>query len=223
MRLLLKGSRRPPENVATWAHPLGCNASERQLLIDLAAVAYLPPAFTARFTTLVQDSAHLREIRGTMILADQIFQDNLTGKWIVAGTYSRWWETGDELVVPSLQCYLRLQVERPGHYPGRLWCLDRAGAPTENKLWDVPMDFDIPAQGLPVFEARVILPGCRVRAPVPQSQRKAGEAYALQTAIWLRVGNTEVASCPLDFIFTGPSPAGDAAHDPSHHDRPNRR
>jgi hypothetical protein len=203
-------------------HGLGCSAADRQRLSDLAALMWLPTPYVQRFQTLVQDTAQLREIRGTMMLADQLFQDNLTGKWVVAGTYSRWFTDKDELQVHNLQCYLRLQVERPGLYPGRIWCVDRARAPNEGKLWEIDLPLNIPQEGLPVFEARLILPGVAVRSPVPIAKRKPGEAYALQTTLWLRVGNTEVASCPLDFIFTGP-PQGSPLDDPSTNPTPERQ
>jgi len=204
---ILRGRRRPPEDLRTWFGPLKCGPMERQRLLDAAALTHLPAAYLPRFQTLVQDSAQLREIRGTMVLADQLFQDNLTGKWVVAGTYARWFTDLDELHVPNLQCYLRLQVERPGIYPGRIWCVDRTRSPNEGKLWEIDLPLQIGEDGLPVFEARLILPGLRVRSPVPRAKRKPGEAYALQTTLWLRVGNSEVASCPLDFIFTS-RPAG---------------
>ncbi|MBA3708085.1 MAG: hypothetical protein H0W83_04580 [Planctomycetes bacterium] len=201
---MLRGRQKPPDDLALWCTAFACSPAERQRLLDAAALAWLPAVYLPRFQTLVQDSAQLREIRGTMILADQLFQDNLTGKWVVAGTYSRWFTDKVELQIHNLQCYLRLQVERPGVYPGRIWCVDRSRAPNENKLWEIALPMSIPEEGLPVFEARIILPGMTVRSPVPIAKRKPGEAYALQTTLWLRVGNSEVASCPLDFIFIGP-------------------
>jgi hypothetical protein len=219
---ILNGKRRPPEDLAPWLVALACTPAERQRLLDTAALAWLPPAYLPRFQTLIDDSAQLRDIRGTMVLADQLFQDNLTGKWVIAGTYARWFTPEDELHIHGFQCYLRLQVERPGLYPGRIWCVDRSRAPNEGKLWELDLPLEIPEQGLPVFEARVILPGVRVRCPVPRAKRKAGEAYAMQTTLWLRVGNTDVASCPLDFIFTTP-PAGALAHDHRHDPAPERQ
>jgi hypothetical protein len=149
------------------------------------------------------DAVPMNEIRGTLILCDQVYRTD-QGKWIIAGTYTNWQTSNDELAVPFLQAYVRLQFERPGNYPCRLTLVDRAQAPQARPMIEAKFDVNMADPQVPVFEMGLQLPELRITAPVPYQQRKPGSVIALHTLLWLTVKDTEVASCRLDFLFSGP-------------------
>ncbi len=145
----------------------------------------------------------MNEIRGTLILCDHVYRTD-QGKWVIAGTYTHWQTSNDELVVPFLQTYVRLQLERPGTYPCRMTLVDRAQPPNARPMMEASFDVNMSDPRVPVFEMGVQLPELRITAPVPFKQRQPGSTIALHTLLWLNVKGTEVASCRLDFLFAGP-------------------
>lgn len=146
----------------------------------------------------------LTEIRGTLILCDHVYRTD-QGKWVIAGTYSHWQTPNDELALPYLHAYVRLQVERPGTYPLQLTMIDRSQAPNSRPMLEAAMDVVINEQHTAAFEMGLHLPELRIKAPVPFRERAPGSVIALHTLLWLRVKGIDVASCHLDFHFTGPA------------------
>ncbi len=205
---ILNGRGRLPDDLAPWCEAMRASPADKRRLEDAAALYKLPVQDQQRFVSMFQDDTHIAAIRGTMVLADQVYCDAFSGKWIVAGTYSRYHFSGDELSLSCLTFYLRLQVERTGRHEARMSAVDRAASPSDPKLWSFDFELNIPDEGLPVFESRIVVPGPRIAAPVPQKDRKPGELYLMRTSIWLRVDRTEVASCPLDFIILPPRSQG---------------
>lgn len=201
-----RGIKPPPfEEIDRWARALGLDPEERQYLRDMAAVAHMPEECRDRFATLLQREANpMRSIRGTLILADQVYRDERTRKFIISGAYSHWNTNQDVIHTGDFHFYLRIQVEHPGTFPCRILCVDKVKVSTEKPIWDVGFDLSIPKDGLPVFEAGFILPAPTVQAPVPFRDREPGKAYGLRTLIWFQVAGEDVASCPLDYIFHGP-------------------
>lgn len=159
----------------------------------------------------------MHDIRGTLILADQVYR-SVEGKWIIAGTYSSWRTAQDVLTLTALNFYIRLQVERPGNYPCRLFAIDRSGAPNLPLLWESVFDIKITESGIPVFETAIKLSDTAVRSPVPFAQRPVGKWLMLRTLVWLQVGDSDVASCPLDFVFVGPKAETDQDPDQKIHE-----
>lgn len=146
----------------------------------------------------------LQSIRGTLILADQVYRTD-QGKWIIAGTYTHWQTPNDELVLHSIQAYIRLQVERPGTYPMRLTMMDRGAPPNARPMLEAQAEIAISEQQVPVFEMGLHLPELRIPAPIPAKDRQVGSVLAIRTLLWLTVSGTDVASCHLDFHFTKPA------------------
>lgn len=150
------------------------------------------------------DDAPLREIRGTLILCDQVYRTD-QGKWVIAGTYTHWQTPNDELVMHTLQAYIRLQVDRPGTYPLRLAMLDRAAAPNAAPMMEAQTEIVVNETQIPVFEMGIHLPELRIAAPIPAKDRQVGSVLAMRTLLWLTVSGIDVASCNLDFLFTKPA------------------
>ncbi len=148
--------------------------------------------------------APLRDIRGTLILCDQVYRTD-QGKWVIAGTYTHWQTPNDELVMHSLQAYIRLQVERPGTYPLRLAMMDRAAPPNARPMMEAQTDIVVNETQIPVFEMGIHLPELRIAAPIPAKDRQVGSVISLRTLLWLTVSGIDVASCNLDFNFTKPN------------------
>jgi hypothetical protein len=148
------------------------------------------------------DIKPMHEIRGTLIICDHVYRTE-QGKWIIAGTYSTWQTSQDELV-PFLHAYIRLQFERSGSYPCRLTMIDRAQPPQAAPMLEAVFDVNQVQESLPVFEMGLQLPELRIHAPVPFAKRPPGSLIALRTMLSLRVKDTDVASCHLDFQFAGP-------------------
>ena len=148
----------------------------------------------------------LRDIRGTLILADQVYRTD-QGKWIIAGTYTHWQTPNDELVLHTIQAYIRLQVERPGTYPLHLTMMDRGAPPNARPMLEAKAEIVINETQVPVFEMALHLPELRIPAPIPAKDRQVGSVLAIRTLLWLTVSGVDVASCHLDFHFTKP-PAG---------------
>lgn len=152
------------------------------------------------------DDAPMREIRGTLILCDQVYRTD-QGKWVIAGTYSHWQTVNDELTLHSLNAYIRLQFERPGTYPLRLTMHDRGQSPNAAPMMEARAQITIGDAQLPIFEMGIQLPELRIAAPVKFKDRPPGSRQALRTLLWLKVQEIDVASCHLDFIFVGPPPS----------------
>jgi hypothetical protein len=58
---LLAGRRTPPlKELETWADSLALAGEERQLFLDLAAIAHLPTTAQSRLVALLDDAAGLR-------------------------------------------------------------------------------------------------------------------------------------------------------------------
>jgi len=201
---ILSGKGRPPTHLDAWYKVLNLNASEKKLWEDAVAIYKLPIETQMRFKAHFSPISSMAAIRGTMMLADQIYCDAATGKWVVAGTYSRFSSSKNPFSVPDLNFYIRLQVERPGVFPASLCALDSTASPTAPKLWAMDFELVIPEAGVPVFEAKLMVPGPTINFPVHTKQIKEPEAFQMKTSIWLRVDKTEVASCPLDFIIRPP-------------------
>jgi hypothetical protein len=146
----------------------------------------------------------LGEIRGTLILCDQVYRTD-QGKWVIAGTYTHWQTPHDDLVMHSLQAYIRLQFDRPGTYPLRLAMLDRAAPPQAAPMMQAETVITVNESQIPVFEMGIHLPELRIAAPIPAKDRQVGSLLALRTLLWLTVNGTDVASCNLDFHFTKPA------------------
>jgi hypothetical protein len=153
-------------------------------------------------------NAPLRDIRGTLILADQVYRTD-QGKWIIAGTYTHWQTPNDELVLHTIQAYIRLQVERPGTYPMHLTMMDRGAPPNARPMLEAQAEIVINESQVPVFEMGLHLPELRIPAPILAKDRQVGSVLAIRTLLWLTVSGIDVASCHLDFHFTKP-PAGAA-------------
>src|ERR1043165_888904 len=149
----------------------------------------------------------MHDVRGTLILADQVYRTD-QGKWIIAGTYTHWQTPNDELVLHSLQAYIRLQVERPGSYPMKLTMMDRGAPPNARPMLEAQAEIAINETQVPVFEMGLHLPELRIPAPIPAQEREVGSLLAIRTLLWLTVSGVDVASCHLDFHFTKPAPAG---------------
>jgi hypothetical protein len=149
-------------------------------------------------------SSSMPEIRGTLILCDNVYRTD-QGKWIIAGTYNHWRTSNDELALPPLQTYIRLQCERPGTYPGRLIMVDRAQPPQALPMLEVGFEIAVSEGDTPMFETALLLPELRLKAPVPYAQRPPGSAIVLRTLLWLKVKDMDIASCHLDFHFHGPA------------------
>jgi hypothetical protein len=143
----------------------------------------------------------MHDIRGTLIICDQVYRTD-QGKWIIAGTYNHWQTPHDELSLHTLQAYMRLQFEQPGNYPAQLKMLDRGAPPQAPPMLEARMDINIDEQQLPIFELGIHLPELRIKSPVLAKDRAPGSALAIRTLLWLTVSGIDVASCPLDFIFT---------------------
>ena len=156
----------------------------------------------------------LRDIRGTLILADQVYRTD-TGKWIIAGTYTQWQTPNDELVLHTIQAYIRLQVERPGTYPMKLTMMDRGAAPNARPMLEAQAEIVINETQVPVFEMALHLPELRIPAPILAKDREVGSVLAIRTLLWLTVSGVDVASCHLDFHFTKP-PTGTGLQPPEH-------
>ena len=148
------------------------------------------------------DLQPMHEIRGTLIICDHVYRTD-QGKWIIAGTYSSWQTAQDELV-PFLHAYIRLQFERSGSYHCRLTMVDRAQPPQAQPMLEATFDVQQALESQPVFEMGLQLPELRIAAPIPYAKRPPGSSIALRTLLSLRVKDTDVASCQLDFLFTGP-------------------
>lgn len=145
----------------------------------------------------------LRDVRGTLILADQVYRTD-QGKWIIAGTYTHWQTPNDELMLHGIQAYIRLQVERPGSYPLKLTMMDRGAPPNARPMLELQAEIAISEQQVPVFEMGLHLPELRIPAPIPAVERAVGSVLAIRTLLWLTVSGVDVASCHLDFHFTKP-------------------
>ena len=145
----------------------------------------------------------MNEIRGTLILCDNVYRTD-QGKWVIAGTYAQWQTTQDALTLPFLHAYVRLQFEHPGTYQCQLTMVDKAQPPQSVPMLSAQFDVSQPSSNPPVFEMGLQLPELRIQAPVPFSQRPPGSLIILHTQLWLRVRQTEIASCALDFHFAGP-------------------
>jgi hypothetical protein len=158
-------------------------------------------------TTVMSDTSTstISSIRGTLILCDQVYRTD-QGKWVIAGTYTQWQTPNDELVMHSLQAYVRLQVERPGTYPMRLTMMDRGAPPNARPMMEAQIEVIVNESQIPVFEMGLHLPELRIAAPIPAKDRQVGSVLALHTLLWLTVSGTDVASCNLDFLFTKPLP-----------------
>jgi NAD(P)H-dependent flavin oxidoreductase YrpB (nitropropane dioxygenase family) len=146
----------------------------------------------------------LQSIRGTLILADQVYRTD-QGKWIIAGTYTHWQTPNDELVLHSIQAYIRLQVERPSTYPMKLTMMDRGAPPNARPMLEANAEIAISEAQVPVFEMALHLPELRIPAPIPAKDRQVGSVLGIRTLLWLTVSGTDVASCHLDFHFTKPA------------------
>ncbi len=152
----------------------------------------------------------MRNIRGTLIICDQVYQDH-SGKFILAGTYTTWQTQDEELRVHGIHAYLRLQVEQPGSFACRIAMSDRMAAPNQPPMVRMDTVLQISERQIPVFECAVHLPDLTLRAPTPKAQRAPGSAHGIRTLVTLEVGDEDVASCPLDFIFLGPASPAPAA------------
>ena len=149
----------------------------------------------------MQNTDSMRDIRGTLILCDQVYRTD-KGKWVIAGTYTHWQTPNDELILHSLQAYIRLQCERPGTYPMRLTMIDRAGPPNATPMLDARTEIIVNETQVPVFEMGLHLPELRIAAPILSKDREPGSLLAIRTLLWLTVSGVDVASCHLDFTFT---------------------
>ena len=160
-------------------------------------------AMGVREATAMTNTDNLHDIRGTLILCDQVYRTD-QGKWIIAGTYTHWQTPNDELVLHSLQAYIRLQCERPGTYPLQLAMLDRAAPPNARPMLQANTEITVNESQVPVFEMGIHLPELRITAPIPSKDREPGSLLAIRTLLWLTVQGVDVASCHLDFMFTKP-------------------
>jgi hypothetical protein len=145
-------------------------------------------------------------VRGTLIVCDQVYQDR-SGKFIIAGTYSAWRTRDDDLRLAHFNAYIRLQVEQPGDYPCRIAVADRLAPPHHPPLVSGGFTAHVTADHLPVFEVALRLPELHIRAPRPLRDREPGSVHGIRTLVTLTVDTADpidVASCPLDFLFTGP-------------------
>ncbi len=155
-----------------------------------------------------RDLQPMHEIRGTLILCDHVYRTD-QGKWVIAGTYSTW-QTAQDVLVPFLHAYIRLQFEHPGTYPCELAMVDRGLPPQAPPMLMVRFEVVQSQANPPLFEMGLQLPELRITAPVPYAQRAPGTHIALRTLLALRVKDTDVASCHLDFQFAGPAPPAPA-------------
>lgn len=198
---ILVGKGPLPADLDSWFKVFSLNSVEKKLWEAAAAIYKLPIEKQMLFKTHFNTIFSMAPVRGTMMLADKVYCDAFTGKWIVAGTYCQYNSSKDPFDVPDLKFYVRLQVERPGKFPSSIFAVDSSSSPTIAKLWELNFELEIPARGIPVYETMVTVPGPTITFPVPTEQRKPGELLIMKTSIWLRVDQTEVASCPLDFTI----------------------
>jgi hypothetical protein len=144
----------------------------------------------------------MHEIRGTLIMCDQVYRTD-QGKWVIAGTYTSW-QTSQDVLVPFLHAYIRLQFERSGTYPCNLTMVDRGRPPQAPPMLEARFEVVQSQASPPLFEMGLQLPELHITAPEPYAKRAPGSQIALRTLLSLRVKDTDVASCHLDFLFAGP-------------------
>ena len=106
----------------------------------------------------------MQNIRGTLILADQVYRTR-DDKWVIAGTYNSWSTPGKRLQIHGFRVYLRIQVDTPGIYPCRVLLIDRIMPPTVPPIQELQFDAPI-ASPLSPFEAALCLPELEVKCPV---------------------------------------------------------
>jgi len=145
----------------------------------------------------------MNEIRGTLILADNVYRTE-NGKWIISGTYSYWQTTQDVLVIPMLATYVRLQFERFGVYRCRVAVTDKMAPPHQPPVINTQFDVTINEATPRMFEAGLQLPEIRQRGPIPLADRLPGSATKMSLLISLSCNDHDIASNDLDLVFCGP-------------------
>lgn len=145
----------------------------------------------------------MNEIRGTLILADNVYHTD-KGKWIISGTYSFWQTHQEELVIPMMSVYVRLQFERLGTYRCRVSISDRMAPPHVPPVINTQFEVKITETTPRLFEAGLQLPEIRQRGPIPVADRAPGSATKVSLLIALSCNEHDIASNDLDLVFCGP-------------------
>jgi hypothetical protein len=82
--------------------------------------------------------------------------------------------------------------------------VDRAQPPQAPSMLEARFEVVQTQASQPLFEMGLQLPELHITAPVPYAKRTPGAQIALRTLLSLRVKDTDIASCHLDFLFAGP-------------------
>lgn len=146
----------------------------------------------------------MRDLRGTVILCDQLYPVG-NGKWVIAGTYTAWWVRPGERHIEfptGLHAYLRFQVERAGDYACEVHLVDRGQAANAPPLLRHAFRVNVTDPLNPV-EVGCMLPPCQVRPP-EGANPAPGAPVAVHLQVCLRVGDEEIATCPLNVVFQAP-------------------
>jgi hypothetical protein len=157
-------------------------------------------------------------IRGTVIIADQVYK-TVDGKWVISGTYNNWFTKEEELHIPAgLHLYIRLLTESVGVYFGFIQITRDAADPRANAVMlQLPTMIAVGPEGVPVVEAKLQLPGMRIKGP-PLADREPGTIHEMKTTLrlFLALGQhatpEEVAYAPLQITFLGPPPEVQNGH-----------
>lgn len=158
----------------------------------------------------------MHEARGTIILCDQLYP-SINGKWIIAGTYTTWNVRPGELHLdlPTLNVYIRFQVEKAGDCACELLLVHRALPSNAPAI--IRQDFTVRINDpLSPCEMGCVMPSFRVRCP-EQPTQPTSPLIGVPLLLWLKVAGEDIATCPLNIIFRpqrGPIHADDPAKRP---------
>src|SRR5579862_105413 len=96
----------------------------------------------------------MKEIRGTLILSDNVYK-TIDGKWVISGTYNRWFTPKDVLTIHGINTYIRLLFEQLGVYSGTITVIAKEASPAADPILEIPFEITVTAECLPVYEMAI--------------------------------------------------------------------
>lgn len=138
--------------------------------------------------------------RGTVLVCDEVYQTT-TGKWVIAGTYSRWMTIEPMLLFPQgVGLYLRFLPEAMGKAEGSLLIIDADQPSTVPPVIRINLTIDVKQPLVPI-ELGIRTPPWAIKRPMAADGSLAMHAER-HFKVWLKMSGIDLASSPFDVIFT---------------------
>lgn len=143
----------------------------------------------------------MANINGAIILCDNVYRD-VSGKFVIAGTYTTWRTHMIPAQVPYLAAYFSFVPHRLGRMTIRITIT--AGELMAAPLFKRDIPIDINPDNMHGWQGSIIMPGLNIQPNEPAGGAPPGCGLEVAYVVGLEVDSEFVATAQLKFLFLPP-------------------